>query len=81
MKAWRVEVQQETASQAKWLEYGLSERKSETPGLEKQDVYPKGLAGGSEEAWLCFGDSGSQRARSLRLGLVCSPASKLPWRS
>ena len=30
MKAWRVEVQQGTAGQAKWLEYGLSERKSET---------------------------------------------------
>lgn len=76
-----MEVQQGTAGQAKWLEYGLSERKSETPGLEKQDVHPKGLAGGSEEAWLCFGDSGSQRARSLRLGLVCSPGSKLPWSS
>ena len=37
MKAWRVEVQQGTAGQAKWLEYGLSERKAETTGLEKQD--------------------------------------------
>ena len=42
---------------------------------------PKGLAGGSEGAWLCFGDSVSQRAQSLGPGLVCSPGSKLPWGS
>lgn len=36
MKAWRVEVWQGPAGQAKWLEYGLSAIKSETSGLQQR---------------------------------------------
>lgn len=45
MKAWRVEVRQGPAGQAKWLGYGLSQRKSETIGLQQRAALnPEGLA-------------------------------------